>query len=161
MELKNFNVSKETLEELENTTKKFLPILWSLDFEKLVNDVDNGNYSDVYSSDVFKTIIGMCKKENITSLKRGSFLLRARIIEEEDLYTKSKGIGFKDGRLNGYDPFARKSDISRFLPFLKTVRCARSSLSFLLYPILSVITSSDVILSNRIRVSFVNFVFRA
>ena len=94
MELKNFNVSKETLEELENTTKKFLPILWSLDFEKLVNDVDNGNYSDVYSSDVFKTIIGMCKKENITSLKRGSFLLRARIIEEEDLYTKSKGIGF-------------------------------------------------------------------
>lgn len=101
--LKNFNVSKETLEELENTTKKFLPILWSLDFEKLVNDIDNGNYSDVYSSDVFKTIIGMCKKENITSLKRGSFLLRARIIDEEDLYTQSKGIGFKDGRLNGYD----------------------------------------------------------
>ena len=28
---------------------------------------------------------------------------RAGEIDEEDLYTQSKGIGFKDGRLNGYD----------------------------------------------------------
>lgn len=98
-----FYVSKETVEKLENTAKKFLPILWSSQFEKLVSDIDNENYSDVYSSDVFKTIIDMCKKENITFLKRGYSLFRARIVDEEDLYTQSNGIGFIDGKLSGYD----------------------------------------------------------
>ena len=101
--IKNFTVSQETVEKLENTANRFLPVILALDFEKLVNDIDTGNYSYVYSSDAFKTIINMCKKENVATLKRGSNLYRARIVNEEDLYTQNKGIGFEEGRLNGYD----------------------------------------------------------
>lgn len=102
-EIKNFNISKETLEKLENTTNKFLPVIWTYEFEKLVNDIDNENYSDAYSSNVFKTILEVCKKENTISLKRGSNLFRARIVDEKHIYEENYGIGFKDGRLNGYD----------------------------------------------------------
>ena len=102
-EIKNFNISKETLEKLENTTNKYLPVIWTYEFEKLVNDIENENYLDAYSSDVFKSILDVCKKENIISLKRGSNLFRARIVDEKDIYTQNYGIGFKDGRLNGYD----------------------------------------------------------
>lgn len=102
-EIKNFNISKETLEKLENTTNNFLPIIWSIEFEKLVNDIENENYLDAYSSDVFKSILAVCKKENTFSLKRGSNLFRARIVDEKDIYTQNYGICFKNGKLNGYD----------------------------------------------------------
>lgn len=99
----NFKMSKELVKKLENTANRFLPLVCAFEFEKSVNDICNQNYADVYSSDVFETIIGLCKEENIVSLKRGSLLYRARIVDEDDLYTQRKGIVFDRGRLKGYD----------------------------------------------------------
>lgn len=97
------DISNEVIESGKVIAEKFVPVLWNVLFENFKESIDANNYESAYSSDVFKIILGLCRKENISVLKRGTVVFRARIVDTDDLYSEKKGICIKEGRLNGYN----------------------------------------------------------
>lgn len=81
----------------------FLSVLCRDVFETFKKDLENNDYENVYSSVVFTNIGILCKKENLSTLKKGQSIFRARIIGSEDLNQGQKGIDNKDGKLSGYN----------------------------------------------------------
>ena len=101
--LSEFKVSDELIERGKMLAEKFLPVIRHITFDDFKENVENNRFEDAYSSDVFKTIRGLCSENNTRILKQGTKVYRARIIDINDLYTASKGLDFNNGVLIGYD----------------------------------------------------------
>lgn len=79
-------------------------IAFRVKFDDFEYHIKNDNYHDVYSSEVFQIISTLNSKENICTLKKGTEVFRARIIENiQDLFNEKNGIKFENGILHGYD----------------------------------------------------------
>lgn len=101
--IKSPSLSTEAIEGLNKIAKKYIPVVCNIEFENFIYNVSEGRISEAYSSDVFKTLIQMCKRENMSSLKRNTDVFRARIVDNNDLYSENGGIQFKNGCFNGYN----------------------------------------------------------
>mgnify|MGYP004467316819 CR=1 FL=1 len=73
---------------------------WCDSFRDCVN---RGNYDDAYSSNVFKMLNKLCDKPNVRSLRIGTKLFRARIIDYDDLINAKNGIDIENRQLKGYN----------------------------------------------------------
>lgn len=101
---KVFEISEETKEQMDKIAKKFVPITAKFNFSGFAEDLKNKNYKAVYSSPVFDVFEEIYKTGKFNTLKEGTKVFRARIVGNiDEIINKQKGIGIKDGVLQGYD----------------------------------------------------------
>ncbi len=93
----------------EKLSDVLTPVLIEAQFMLFKEDLKNGEYEKVYTSAVFCAVDALCSKQNITTLKAGTTVWRARIIRNmEEIYGSKKGIHFEGNVLRGYNWYESK-----------------------------------------------------
>lgn len=102
--LDNGDLENKILESGKRLLDLLLPVIASIEFSEFEKALKDGNYNEAYSSQVFKSIERICSTDNITILKKGTRIYRARIVKDtDDLYRAQNGICFEDNILRGYN----------------------------------------------------------
>ena len=97
------------LESGRKLSEILIPAIANAQFAAFKEQLKKGEYDKVYTSAVFKSIVDMCKNKKTITLKAGTKVLRARVINDPtDIYSSKNGIHFEDDILRGYDWYNSK-----------------------------------------------------
>lgn len=103
------SIKDSVLESGRKLSEILIPAIANAQFATFKEQLKKGEYDKVYTSAVFKSIVDMCKNQKTITLKTGTKVLRARVINEPtDIYSSKNGIHFEDDVLRGYDWYNSK-----------------------------------------------------
>lgn len=103
------SIKDSILESGKKLSEILIPAIANAQFSTFKEQLKKGEYDKVYTSAVFKSIVDMCKRKKTITLKTGTKVLRARVINDpSDIYSSKNGIHFEDDVLRGYDWYNSK-----------------------------------------------------
>ena len=109
LEGEKFDFEDQILESGKRLSEIFTHAIASAEFGEFKKDLKDKNYKKVYSSEVFEAISELYKDDNVIYLKKGTKVLRARVVRDSnDIYQEKNGIHFEDEVLRGYDWYNSK-----------------------------------------------------
>ena len=103
------DIKDKILESGKKLSEIMLPVMAQLHFDTFQNFLLKNEYSNVYTSKIYETIIDLCNDTNIFTVNIGTKVLRARIIKDSnDIYGSKNGIHIDNDVLRGYDWYNSK-----------------------------------------------------